>query len=150
MKNENILACEKCEHTFKSEDKLSDHMKNAHEYPCIACKQRMDSKQGVFYPCASCTLNLVKEKKKEMKFTCDKCDYKAAKINHLTQHKQSRHMNTEYSCDKCDYKSSMKGNLSQHKQAEHEGIRYSCKLCSYQAKKMGHLIQHKKVKHMSY
>ena len=151
----NILSCNQCDHTTNSEVDLNIHKTSAHSeklYPCADCKKRMDSEEGIFYPCTSCTLNLVKEKKKEkvMKFKCDKCDYKAGKINHLTQHKQSKHMNVVYSCDKCDYKASIKGNLSQHKQAEHEGIRYSCKVCGYEAKKMGHLMQHKKVKHMSF
>jgi len=149
------LSCDKCDYSADSSDDLNSHKSSSHTeqlYPCSDCRKRMESEEGIFYPCTSCTLNLVKEKKKEkvLKFKCDKCDYKAGKINHLTQHKQSKHMNVVYSCDKCDYKASMKGNLSQHKQAEHEGIRYSCKVCGYEAKKMGHLIQHKKVKHIGF
>eukprot|EP00092_Neocalanus_flemingeri_P108300 GFUD01139079.1.p1 GENE.GFUD01139079.1~~GFUD01139079.1.p1 ORF type:complete len:248 (+),score=55.27 GFUD01139079.1:49-744(+) len=151
----NIYTCNQCDYCTESEDVLNNHRQSVHPeklYPCEDCRKRMESEEGIFYPCTSCTSNLVKAKKKEkvMKFKCDKCDYKAGKVNHLTQHKQSKHTDVAYSCDKCDYKASIKGNLSQHKQAEHEGIRYSCKVCGYEAKKMGHLMHHKKIKHMSF
>ena len=52
-----------------------------------------------------------------------------------------------YSCEKCDYKSAKLFNVKKHTAAVHDGVRYPCKFCDYSATETGHLRKHMRTKH---
>ena len=59
----------------------------------------------------------------------DKCDYKAARLDHLKAHKHIAHGGGNYNCDKRDYHPTRLGHLKTHKQAVHEVVIHNCGIC---------------------
>ena len=56
---------------------------------------------------------------KDIKYQCEKCEYKATQRGHLKTHKMSIHEGIKYQCDLCDHKSTQKQNLKIHKMSVH-------------------------------
>ena len=61
-----------------------------------------------------------------LRYSCDKCDYKAKRKDSLKIHVQVKHEGVCYSCEQCDYKTTWKVHLKRHVDAQHLGVRYSC------------------------
>ena len=47
------------------------------------------------------------------------------------KHIQSKHEGVRYSCNKCEYKATQRGSLKIHIEAKHEEPHYSCDKCEY-------------------
>ena len=55
-------------------------------------------------------------------FTCEECKVEFRSKKGLILHIRSRHKEVKYSCDSCDYKATDLGNLKKHKESVHEGV----------------------------
>jgi len=57
-----------------------------------------------------------------VKFSCDKCEFKTARQDHLKKHVLVAHTEKEikFSCNECEFKSETESTLKSHIQAEHE------------------------------
>jgi len=57
-----------------------------------------------------------------VKFSCDKCEFKTARQDHLKRHALSAHTEKEiqFSCNHCDFQSETESALKSHIQTEHE------------------------------
>ena len=76
------------------------------------------------------------------RYSCDQCDYKSSRNDHLNEHIKTKHEGKRYPCSQCDYQATQTTRLKQHVQSVHEGKRYLCSQCDYQATQTTHLKQH--------
>ena len=83
----------------------------------------------------------------EKNYSCDKCDYKAAKKGNLNEHNSRKHGILKYKCDQCSYAASKDTYLTVHKKSKHQGIMNECDKCDFRATWKNTLIHHKQVRH---
>ena len=85
-----------------------------------------------------------------LKYSCDKCDYKARLKQSLVVHTRSIHEGIKFPCSLCDYKATEKGSLKKHIDHIHEGVRYPCTECDYVATRLDSIKIHKLTIHNGY
>ena len=56
----------------------------------------------------------------QVKYECNKCEYKATQRSHLTQHVRSIHDQFKYDCKNCEYKATFVGSLRTHMKAKYQ------------------------------
>ena len=78
---------------------------------------------------------------------CDLCEFKAASLTFLKNHKASIHSVETYSCNQCDFHSGWKSALFTHKITKHEGRKYNCDHCEYSTSYNAALKTHMLKKH---
>ena len=66
------------------------------------------------------------------------------RLDHVTQHKKSKHEEIDYMCDQCDYSLNQSHQLTQHKKSIHERTRNGCDQCDYNFNWPSVPVQHKK------
>ena len=57
-------------------------------------------------------------------YSCNLCDHKETRQDHLKSHQQSKHEGLRFSCNQCEYQATLQGNLKSHEQSKHEGVKY--------------------------
>jgi len=65
----------------------------------------------------------------------------------LKTHIESKHKGIRYTCEKCDYKATTAGNLKKHVMSKHDGIKFQCMHCDYKAAQKQTLKVHITNKH---
>ena len=84
---------------------------------------------------------------KDEQHLCNLCDFKAASVTFLENHKASIHSLETYSCNQCDFNSGWKSALFTHKVTKHEGRKYKCDNCEYSTSYNASLKTHMLKKH---
>ena len=69
------------------------------------------------------------------------------KKSNLKTHQMAVYNDVKYPCDKCDFKASQKYYLQIHMRSIHEGFRYPCNECDYKGTTRGCLKTHQKIVH---
>ena len=64
----------------------------------------------------------------------------------MKEHREIVHEKTRHSCDRCDYKAAKVGNLKMH-QRLHKGIKYYCDNCEYKTMWQKALVPHQNTEH---
>lgn len=110
------LACLLCDKKFATHPYLAQHMKNIH-LDKTETINTSEGHEGVFEQ---------KPKEKEMKSgpsnECEKCDYKTARLPHLTRHLTTHDkVKKPTQCDKCDFTSKYSTTLKRHIKSQHKG-----------------------------
>ena len=110
------LACLLCDKKFATHPYLAQHMKNIH-LDKTETINTSEGHEGVFEQ---------KPKEKEMKSgpsnECEKCDYKTARLPHLTRHLTTHgKVKKPTQCDKCDFTSKYSTTLKRHIKSQHKG-----------------------------
>ena len=70
------------------------------------------------------------ERKEDGSYSCDECDYKTKKSDHLKRHRMGKHEGVKFQCHQCKREFSTKTNLKTHVQSKHEGKTYECEKCN--------------------
>ena len=163
------FKCKECQKSFVDKNHLTTHINRAHLKTksikkCPKCKKD-------FAFLSQHMKDMHNEKNRE--FSCDICNYVAKRKTHLTQHKNSVHLNLmrtcphcskemkssvypehirmehkniEYTCPTCDFKTKSRGSFKSHKDS-HKGKQFPCKRCGYQATRECILQRHIRVVH---
>ena len=89
------------------------------------------------------------------KFSCDLCDYKSSRQNHLNFHLRVTHQKSEkqykYKCDHCVYSTKRSMHLSLHVENVHQNTKkFKCKEegCPFTANQNHNLKQHVRTVHL--
>jgi KRAB domain-containing zinc finger protein len=86
----------------------------------------------------------------ERSFSCDQCDYKGRRLDHLSIHKKHNHGPGElkpFKCDKCAYSGAISLLVKQH-MIIHSGEKpYACDQCDYKSSRRQDLVSHEAYKH---
>ncbi|KAK3582935.1 hypothetical protein CHS0354_019941 [Potamilus streckersoni] len=143
-------TCPHCEHKFKREQYLKEHIKNVHNKErkelCHLCSRafakRLDYHKHMF------KVHMVPMPDKYKIYHCDECDFTAFSSYHVTVHKASHKESRDHQCPKCSktFKSvnAVKRHLTYHDTpsfvCEHEN-------CNYAAFSKSTLLSHIKLKH---
>ena len=70
---------------------------------------------------------------KEIKYECDKCNYKATLKGNLKKYIENIHLRIRHECIKCEKTFSSSAQMSIQMKSVHENVRYPCNLCDYRA-----------------
>ena len=84
------------------------------------------------------------------RYSCDHCEYSAARIAKLKAHKESKHFKINYPCDQCNYVSHKLALLKLHQESRHIGSKYPCSQCTYEAAHKYALKRHMEGVHKEY
>ena len=136
--NTEFHRCEKCQKTFKNENRLQRHSKYAHstlKYDCTICGEQIAKLHFTSHR---------ESHKLDGLFCCDLCEYKHKNSLYVKHHKNAVHKGVMYECktDICQYKSKWSNDLKTHKENIHFKIRYSCNICDITTGTKGNLYQH--------
>ena len=80
-------------------------------------------------------------------FTCNICDKKFRKSQHLTYHKQTHTGEKPFKCNICGQSCRTNSDLTRHKRI-HTGDRpYECRYCQEKFRQLSHLQIHERIQH---
>ena len=137
-----ILKCQECGATYKSNMGLWRHTKSKHERTVYCCK-----KCSYKATLQSLLKNHQQAVHEGVKYSCNQCKYKATTQGNLKIHQQGLHENVKYSCNQCEYKATARRSLKIHQENIHEGVKYSCNQCEFLAGQKNALKLHERRKH---
>ncbi|BET00001.1 Hypothetical protein NTJ_12817 [Nesidiocoris tenuis] len=141
--NLEITNCPICEAKFDDIESLIGHVNADHKartYSCIHCC-RVFPKFGIL------KIHMATHKK-ELKFKCEKCDFKTHRRLNLQRHMKRFHSRS-YKCTQCSYKTGALSRLKAHLSVHNEEKLHACALCPYKTKWERCLQQHVASKHDS-
>ncbi|KAL3857221.1 hypothetical protein ACJMK2_011913 [Sinanodonta woodiana] len=143
-------TCPHCEHRFKREQYLKEHVKNVHNKErkelCHLCSRafakRLDYHKHMF------KVHLVPMPDKYKIYHCDECDFTAFSSYHVTVHKASHKESRDHQCPKCS-KTFKSVNAVKRHMTYHDTPSFVCEHenCNYAAFSRSTLLSHIKLKH---
>ena len=139
------FICKKCSYTTHSHYLIKAHVKNIHgegaeKLKCEQCGALLAGKASLFS-------HIELKHKREKRFTCSRCPYRAPNKVYLKIHEEGIHEGVLRECSQCDYKSKSPFGLKNHINISHKGIRYNCNQCSQVYKNKTQLKRHEFKKH---
>nr|CAH7724011.1 unnamed protein product [Callosobruchus chinensis] len=164
--------CPLCSAIFKTEEQMSDHLKEIHSpyvYPCVSCKEEFQllkvfgSKQQLYRhkvdvhnpqinPCNICgrIFQEPDDLKEHKKLHADK---EQLERSHTTEAKTSIELdkadvaNKGFKCPLCPKVYRSKAQLSSHKRTDHRDSIYPCDICGQKFRFPGFVVRHKETVH---